>query len=332
MEENLASAGVVAVVEEDSSGRAANHFSQLASKLSRIEQEACLRSCCSFGYIRAARTLVRMGVNVNAERENGVTALFLAVGTGGLHRLDTIRLLLASRANVNQTLVTSYRTPLHEVCAGGANDLDVVEVVQLLISHGALVDARTDDAVTPLMFSCHHGLVGVAAVLLRHGADVNAKQSGGRAPLMHVCSLGRVDMAKFLLENGADVNAEDDINATALMVASEVGPVEVIELLLERGAKVNGQTRDGMSPLMIAACHGQLESVKYLLDHGASLASRLVNGMTPLMCAIAGGDHLEVCKYLVAKGADLFAKDHQGRTASDWIIRLDRPQLESWLE
>jgi ankyrin repeat protein len=56
-------------------------------------------------------------------------------------------------------------------------------------------------------------------LLIAHGADVNQKNFRGATPLM-AAAIGRnVAVVKYLIEKGADVNARDQESYTALMYA-----------------------------------------------------------------------------------------------------------------
>jgi ankyrin repeat protein len=104
-------------------------------------------------------------------------------------------------------------TPLHQAAYAGHK-----EVAELLLAHGADVNAENDSVQTPL-----HIAVGgagawigsvqdhkkVAELLLAHGADVNAKDGQGMTPLLWAANYNQREMAELLLAHGADVNAED---------------------------------------------------------------------------------------------------------------------------
>lgn len=76
----------------------------------------------------------------------------------------------------------------------------------------------------------------VAQLLLEHGADVNAQIIYGFSSLHAVGLFGKVKVLRVLLEHGANVGAEDDDGITAFQVASDVEHEEVMQLLSEHGA------------------------------------------------------------------------------------------------
>ena len=89
-------------------------------------------------------------------------------------------LLLADSNNeiVNTQGPQGY-TALHfAVCIAGPNGL---LTLQLLLVHGAKVNAMTDYGYTPLHLVCENGHAGMIGTLLRAGADATLPDSfGGR--------------------------------------------------------------------------------------------------------------------------------------------------------
>lgn len=84
------------------------------------------------------------------------------------------------------------------------------EVVEILIDHGADVNARNHRGETPLHEAARRGRDTVVEVLLQRGADANARCSGGRTPLHEAaCPGSSVGTMQLLLEHGADVGAKD---------------------------------------------------------------------------------------------------------------------------
>lgn len=67
------------------------------------------------------------------------------------------------------------------------------------------------------------------------------------------------------------------------------------------------------TPLGLAIVKGDLATVKKLLEYGASVDEKC-NGLTPLMLA-ARYNNVEIAKLLLAKGANVKAKDEKGITA-----------------
>ena len=80
----------------------------------------------------------------------------------------------------------------------------------------------------------------VLELLLAHGADINALDDHGWAPIHCAINTGYYNAVQFLIENGADVNLKDRIYAsglTPLQWALEQGKEEIAELLRKHGAE-----------------------------------------------------------------------------------------------
>ncbi|MAM71561.1 MAG: hypothetical protein CMP91_10505 [Gammaproteobacteria bacterium] len=59
-------------------------------------------------------------------------------------------------------------------------------------------------------------------LLIEHGADVNAQSADGTTVLHHAVALGRDQVVTYLIENGVDLSLKDNSNRSALDVANGV--------------------------------------------------------------------------------------------------------------
>jgi len=84
-------------------------------------------------------------------------------------------------------------------------------------------------------------------LMLAHGADVNATDPLGRTPLMYaaVSETKPLAVVKILVKNGANVNAKDthknsgDSDSTVLDIAKRNGESEIVKFLLASGAQAS---------------------------------------------------------------------------------------------
>ncbi|MED6210864.1 hypothetical protein PIB30_068175 [Stylosanthes scabra] len=89
------------------------------------------------------------------------------------------------------------------------------------------------DGSSVLHLACLVCDAGMLELLLQHGADINAIDSIGRTPL-HYCMLrGRIATAKLLILRGANTHVVDKQGKTPLMLASEPSS-EIVALLSSR--------------------------------------------------------------------------------------------------
>jgi len=74
-------------------------------------------------------------------------------------------------------------------------------------------------------------------LLLRHGANVNVRQQNDITPLHETAHNGKTNLARILLENGAAVNAETQGGQTPLAMALEKGFAETAGLIEKYGGR-----------------------------------------------------------------------------------------------
>ena len=103
---------------------------------------------------------------------------------------------------------------------------------------------------------------------------------------------------KLLLENGADPKIETEEGTTPLMAAaginwvvaqtyteSEEASLEAVKLCLELGADVNHANSMGLTAVHGAANRGSDSILQFLADHGANMTAKDKEGRTPYVWA-----------------------------------------------
>ncbi|KAK9752173.1 Ankyrin repeats (3 copies) [Popillia japonica] len=146
-------------------------------------------------------------------------------------------------------------------CAAAAGHLDIV---QLLLSHGAKVNSTTRTNSTPLRAACFDGHLEIVKYLVMHGADIEVANRHGHTCLMIACYKGHIRIAKYLLSLNASVNRKSVKGNTALHDCAESGSLEILKLLIEYGATMDVDSY-GMTPLLAAAVTGHNHIVEYLI-------------------------------------------------------------------
>ena len=96
----------------------------------------------------------------------------------------------------------------------------------------------------------------------------------------------------------------------ALMAATNVALASNVEGSTSKGISV---VKYDATPLCVAISKGDIATVKKLVEYGVDVNERK-NSMTPLMYA-ARYNNAEIAKFLIEKGADVYAKDDNGFTA-----------------
>ncbi len=139
------------------------------------------------------------------------------------------------------------------------------------------------------------------------------------------------------IAGGADVNQVASNGWTPLMSAAASprgGSINTLQNLIDHGASVTVRNNEGWTPLHAAAANTftkndasktmQADKITALINAGADVNARDNNGRTALMWAGWMGAYLgftedpSVINALLAKGADPFLKDNFGKTALDY--------------
>jgi ankyrin repeat protein len=185
--------------------------------------------------------LIEHGADVNIANKGGWTPLYLATDNRNLEggdyptrppdmdHLEFIELLLDSGADPNARLVESTETRtvftnqwLDEEGATAflrASQSGDVELMRLLLTHGADPKINTKLGVTPLAAAA--GIGWVEGITSEHSPEET------------------VEAVKMLLELGIDPNYQADTGRTALHGAAHKGATEVVRVLVAAGARMD---------------------------------------------------------------------------------------------
>lgn len=183
--------------------------------------------------------------------------------------------------------------------------------------------------------------VEIVELLLLHGADPNAEDSKGDQILWRAVSTDNPELVALLLDAGADVHAINSEASAVLPIAVQKGNLEIVLMLLEAGASANGvahHLQNGaatMEPaLSFAAMNNDVGIGQLLLDYGAHISATnriapeelFTNLEQPIHWA-AYYNNTEMIVFLLENGADVNAQDFQGVTPLYWAV--DQEGLEA---
>lgn len=140
---------------------------------------------------------------------------------------DIVKELLSYKAKV-EARTNKGHTPLHLAVYSGSFDC-----VKELLKYKAEVNVSTmHEKVTPLHIACQRQGAHIAQILIQHGADVNARNIIQRTPLHLAAETGRVDIGHLLLTSGADKDALDMHGWNALQIAELFNHRDFQELII----------------------------------------------------------------------------------------------------
>ncbi|VUC26312.1 unnamed protein product [Clonostachys rosea] len=221
--------------------------------------------------------------------------------------------------------------------AGGRNALwmsrsarDKRELTEFLLAQGAKF-VKDEIGNTPLHDAVGLRCPAVAELMLDHGADVNAPNKDGVTPIHRAAEVDRDDKTiKLLIDRGADISAENNRGETALGIGIMIQPLEVIELLLKKGANPNSLTRFRSTVLLEAVRLFPLGHAELLLRYGADPNMGDKTGHLPLFRA-ANMNKVALLEVLVKSGAKMDAVDSTGEDALANAVWTGAVEAAEWL-
>jgi ankyrin repeat protein len=157
--------------------------------------------------------------------------------------------------------------------------------LEYLIGEGCSV--REDSNYPMFRAALYDRCVPAMEMLVAHGADVNAVRDDYGPPIIASCEGIAVESMRWLLDNGAAVASRGPgvsrlVEWDAVVHAADRHKErpELLRMLLERGGYVTGRER-GNTALHVVARRGDI-AVKLLLDRGADARARDAKGRTPV--------------------------------------------------
>ena len=249
------------------------------------------------GAMDAVKALADAGADLNAVDPDGINPLMFALFSG---QYDTAAELINLGADVNlpdsggrAALFTAVdmHTLEWRMNRPSPSPKDKkygpVEVVKLFLQKGANPNAALSRAIIPV----HYYSPG------------NPNLTAGATPFLKAASTSDLELMKLLVEWGADPYARNKNETGALQMAAGLN-----WRVLGLGLYLNSQEE-------------AIEAINYLVDDlGFDINEANDQGQTALFGAThrtADRDSRDLIRFLVDRGADLYAKDKQGRTALD---------------
>jgi len=184
----------------------------------------------SRGNIDIALFLIQAGANANDRSEKNLTALHWAVSSYypatvknsqeareayKKKKINLIRTLLKAGVDVNASGESGgvLEMPIHWASASEP------EYIELLVKHGADINAKAFMGETPLHYAIKHEQIICLKKLIELKADIERKNSQGATPLHYAAIKGNTNAVMMLIKAGADPRAKNEDGNTPLDLA-----------------------------------------------------------------------------------------------------------------
>ena len=291
----------------------------------------------------SVKMLVKYGADVNS-RKDGFSHPPLCFATSR----EATEALIAAGADISlRDNSLSRATPLHSIADSGQT-----EAAEVLLSHGASIDAKDSLGRTPLHRAANSGQKKMAELLIAKGADINAEDTRGLTPLNIAIDsdwapkTSRKEVAELLVAKNADHTIRDVVwlgdtrridallkedpalvndasgmyKEAVIFAAIREGHDRIVQLLLDRGARLDVRDRYDCPPLHVAAYTGHKAMLNVLLEAGADVNKMGAYGELALHWAAVKG-HLEVAEVLVKAGSQVNIETQKQRIDIDSMMK-----------
>lgn len=192
-----------------------------------------------------------------------------------------------------------------------AIEVKAIDIVKLLLEHGASVKAPRNFYTKPVKAATYHNAPDILCVLLDAYPESSDKTQDLIEALVTAACYDHVECAQILLETGLHVDSRDSNSRTALMHAAANGSYNVAKLFLQYGADVNAITEDQFDALAYAVCMQRHNLVKLLLDSGCSPNSCNNLYKAPILIYAIKESDSQCVQILLEAGAEPFIRGYE---------------------
>ena len=222
--------------------------------------------------VNAVKLLLECGADTDkCEYRNifGDTPLHAATSLDSDNAATIVELLLSYGANANTKGVSYIHQGKRADFPGGYTPLHNAA--------GVIRDNESEEEDSEAISN-----IEVVKLLLAHGADANAIDAKGYTALYRALASSSLDIMELLLKHGTDVNLRNkEDGGTILHEAAYIGWPEEVQFLIAHGANVHSRDFDGETPLHRAALGRRMDVVSVLVNNGADIHAISKRNETP---------------------------------------------------
>lgn len=239
-----------------------------------------LMIAASRGNVEEVNRLVRLGADILAETEQGVTALIFAIAND---RTEAAKILIDYGSDPEK-VTTDGETPF--LIAVKNQNADITEA---LIRAGIDIDYTDKYDATALHYAAVYDYLAIADMLLYYDASIEKKTVEGSTPLLAAVFVGNADIADLLIQNGADIEARDNEGYSPFQIAAFNGDTLIMQLLISNKVNIYAVNNVNHNALTISIMANKLDATRYLLKIGNKWTSDEYKALNPYIVAAKYG-------------------------------------------
>lgn len=272
------------------------------------------------------------------------TSLSPVLHWAALHGEKEIALLLIDRVNLRAGF--RNRTALHYAVVGNQ-----LKMAQLLLDHGAYINAADDKGKTPLALAVEHRADDVAALLQSRGGQsdwlailrteewarpitnwrdgdpdpmdsLEAFQTHLTEKILRGCPQLRAYLKHFHLRRVGDLEQMRSHQTWVVHQSLMTNDTRMIEFMIEEGWDVHKHDGYFLNALYVAVSENKLRAVELMLDHGADpTIPGPRKDYIPLHVAVYR-HRREILDLMLSRGFSPNARNGKGETVLHKMVRL----------
>lgn len=180
--------------------------------------------------LRMFHLLIAYGADINACLSPGKNCLYFASGRNNYEMVEYM-------CNVYKQSGPNWPEGYPALFAASA--MGHLRIVDLLISSGVDLEAKTEGFLTPLHIAIERGYMRITELLLKRGFDVNQTTAEGYSVLHYAVKRESMVLIKLFLDAGADMALKSNKGESPFYLAIHTGKVEIVEMFCDYGVDVH---------------------------------------------------------------------------------------------
>ena len=237
---------------------------------------------------------------MNEKDKNGMNLLHQSISNASLyasHPTVAGYIIQSGKIEISATDING-RSALHMALTEKHDDL-----AKNLVAHGADIDQKNREGVTPLLLALQNGLEPFASSIVDKVSDVEELDQNQSSSLHLAIDQKFESLALKLLARTKKINQAARNQETAVFKAVQQNSVTLVKALIERGADLDLAT-SYQAPIHVALKNQVAEIVSLLIATIKNIEAKNSDSQTPLIMAVVTGTDAQVSQ-LLARGAQV---------------------------